>query len=164
MLHFKGLTLGHKVSLALLGSTLLSLLIVGYSSFQHGVDTLTETTLAAGLEDIQTQSNQIETFLQGISQDVLFLHGTPPIQDTLRARANDNIDPQDGGTTEFWVKRFETISASLMREKPHYKEIAILDNKGTALSRVNRQGETIHRSAGMGGSKTWGALPFFWIR
>ncbi len=137
---------------------------MGYSSFQHGVDTLTETTLAAGLEDIQTQSNQIETFLQGISQDVLFLHGTPPIQDTLRARANDNIHPQDGGTTEFWVKRFETISASLMREKPHYKEIAILDNKELhSLVSIDREKRSIAVQA-WEALTTWGALPFFWIR
>lgn len=161
MTFFNNLSLRKKLSLAMLGSTLFSLIIVGYFSFQYGTNSLTETTLAAGKDDVRAHAQQIERYLTNVAEDVLFLNGTPPIQGILRARANENVDPKDGSTTGLWVKRFETISTSLMQEKPQYQHIAILDSTGAELTRVDRRGKTLEKSGGQAGYQNQGDTEYF---
>ena len=86
---------------------------------------------------------EIDAFLTGINEDVLFLSKVPPIQGIIRARANGGTDPQDDSSYNEWADRLQEIFTGMMEEKSYYMQLRYLDESGEELVRVDSDGSTV---------------------
>ncbi len=100
------------------------------------------------------QKNQIELIglsmqsrIEELKNDTLFLSATPPIQGIQRALHNNGVDPVDGSSTAVWIERLETIFKEMIHAKKNYLQIRYIGVKdqGRELVRVERIGSKVIR-------------------
>ena len=84
----------------------------------------------------ETSANSINSTLEGISLDVVYLSQTPPVQGIVRARENNGIDPLDRSSYASWTKRMDIIFSSFLEDRPYYYMLRYLDENGKELVRV----------------------------
>ena len=93
------------------------------------------------------QKTKIETALQGIESDLLFLSSTPPIEGIFRARGNGGIDPLDQSTLETWVRRLTVIFAGFLKTKTSYMRLRFVDGQGDELAGAESDGTNVHEAS-----------------
>jgi methyl-accepting chemotaxis protein len=110
----------------------------------------TQSTTAALTEGATTQlantaaseKQRIEMELSSIVADLRLLREAPPPQGLIRATDNGGIDPRDGSTRAVWIKRMETIFKSMLKAKPEYLRIRLIDHQGAEAMRVDNKNGT----------------------
>ncbi|MFQ6027877.1 MAG: hypothetical protein ACE5Q6_10335, partial [Dehalococcoidia bacterium] len=85
--------LGVRLTAMFLGLALIPIAVVGIMSYQRASDSLTDLALAKQEQEATLTSQDMRTFLEQFSADVLALSDTPPVQAIIRARDNGGIDP-----------------------------------------------------------------------
>ncbi|MDO6428179.1 ATP-binding protein [Thalassotalea sp. 1_MG-2023] len=82
-----------------------------------------------------------------LSNEVSFLHFTPPVRGLARAKMNNDIDTLDGSSTELWRKRLEKIFIGFLQNYDEYFQLRILLNNGDEFLKVVRDKGNIHTIA-----------------
>ena len=83
------------------------------------------------------QDEDIETYLERYTDDLLLLTETPSIQGMIRAREGGGYDREGQSTSRLWRKRLEQILESLGTRKTEYLQLRYMDEKGNELVRVD---------------------------
>ncbi|MGI2901784.1 methyl-accepting chemotaxis protein [Tolypothrix sp. VBCCA 56010] len=129
--------------LLLLLSTIIPVSIVGLYNISSSTTTLSEVAKQQLKAESAKEAKNINTFLDGVSDDVLFLSKTPPIQGIIRARVSGGVDPQGKSSYDAWVEQLQTTFSAMMEQKPHYMQLRYLDEQGNELVRVDSDGTNI---------------------
>jgi len=119
--------------------------VLGFSVNHEYDKLLTEQEIKIMGENTGKEVVKIETVIERMKEDTIFLSKTPPMQGIIRARANHGIDYVDGSTEKSWKKRLETIFESFLESKPHYimaRYIGI-EEQGKEIVRVDRLNKKI---------------------
>lgn len=130
----------HRLLLLLVLSTLIPTSFVGWygvSSSTAALQTLALNNLA---ESVVYSAEKVVQISENISDDVLFLSKSPPIQGIIRAREGNGTDKQTNSTYQNWVDRMQVIFASMMEVKPYYMQLRYIDEKGNELVRLDSDG------------------------
>ncbi len=135
---FSRLAIQTKLIVLLLFSLIATSAIIAW----HGA-TSTSDAMRTGSHDqlayaASSDARSIEAQLGGVLADLQFLAEVPTTEGTFRALDNYNVDPIDGSTSWQWIERGEAIAARLIRAKPIYERIRVLDRDGKELMRVDR--------------------------
>lgn len=129
--------------LLLLLSTIIPVSILGL----YGISSSTTALSEVAKEQMEVKSTQeakyINTFLDGISDDVLFLSKTPAIQGIIRARVGSEVDHQINTFYNSWIKQLQNTFTAMMEGKPHYMQLRYIDEKGNEVVRVDSDGNNI---------------------
>ncbi|MBW4495812.1 MAG: methyl-accepting chemotaxis protein [Oscillatoria princeps RMCB-10] len=124
----------------LIVSTLIPVLIVGGYSVSYSAQTITELSLNKIEQKTADSAARVETFLESISKDVLYLVETPPVQGIVRAREGGGVDKKDKSSYEAWVGRLQIIFAGMIEAKPYYSNLRYLNENGKEMVRVDAAG------------------------
>ncbi|WP_026735988.1 methyl-accepting chemotaxis protein [Fischerella sp. PCC 9605] len=137
------LKLQNQFILLLLLSTIIPVSIVGW----YGIYSSTSALSKVAKEQLEAESNKevndISGFLNGVSDDVLFLSKIPPIQGIIRARKDGGVDGQNNLSYNSWVEQLQTTFTAMMERKPRYMQLRYIDEKGQELVRVDSDGSNI---------------------
>ncbi len=124
--------------LALLAaSAIVPVALVGGFSIWSSARALSDVALTTEKDEVTFTTNEIKAFLTGISEDILFLSKTPPIQGIIRARANGGVDRQDNTPYDAWVQQLNMIFEEMIETKLIYAQLRYLDESGKEIVRVN---------------------------
>jgi methyl-accepting chemotaxis protein len=136
------LRLQNQIVLLLLLSTIIPVSIVGLYGIYSSSTALSEVAKQQLEAESAKEAKNISAFLDGVSDDVLFLSKTPPIQGIIRAKASGKVDPQ-GSSDNGWVEQLQTTFSAMMEQKPHYIQLRYIDEQGNELVRVDSDGTNI---------------------
>ncbi|HBL62846.1 MAG TPA: methyl-accepting chemotaxis protein [Cyanobacteria bacterium UBA8803] len=96
------------------------------------------------LEDkVNDEAENIIAVLKGISDDVLFLSKTPPVQGIIRAKDNGGVDSESNSSYDVWVERLQATFIAMMETKPYYMQVRYLDETGNEIVRVDSDGSNV---------------------
>lgn len=102
-------------------------------------------------QDINIDLKEVETLVkkeyQNFTNDLRFLHNTPPIN-SLASAANQNVNPLDNTTTAQWKDRLAQIFTSFMENNRAYNQFRVLDSQGQEVVRVDNVAGNVKRVAG----------------
>lgn len=136
------LKLQNQIIVLLLLSTIIPVSIVGL----YGISSFSTALSEVAKQQLQIESGKeaenISAFLNGVSDDILFLSKTPPIQGIIRTQADGKVN-QQGNSDNTWVEQLQTIFTVMMEQKPHYMQLRYIDEKGNELVRVDSDGTNI---------------------
>ncbi len=136
----KDLAIGHKIIIVVALAALLPLLAVAYYANLNSSETLESNALSSMDFKAQGVASHIQTFVDMVKQDAVFIVGVPPIQGIVRARDNKGFDEQDKSTYEAWVGRLDIIFSNFGKAKPYYYKLRYLDENGNEMLRVDFKG------------------------
>ncbi|MEO0827948.1 MAG: methyl-accepting chemotaxis protein [Cyanobacteria bacterium J06635_1] len=132
--------LRHQLLLMLVLSNLLPAAVglYGTLSFSRAAS---QSAIEDVQNEIQNEAETIDTFLNGVNQDVLFLSQSAPVQGVIRARAAGGTDPDSGLTTQAWLSELETTFIALLESKSRYQKFRYMDEDGNELIRIEKDNE-----------------------
>jgi methyl-accepting chemotaxis protein len=137
------LKLQNQIILLLLLSTIIPVSIVGLYGISSSTTALSEVAKQQLEAESAQEAKYIKEFLAGVSDDVLFLSKTPPIQGIIKARVGGAVDRQGNSSYNAWVEQLQTTFTAMMDQKRHYMQLGYLDEKGNELVRVDSDGTNI---------------------
>lgn len=137
------LRLQNQIMLLLLLSTIIPVSIVGLYNISSSTTALSEVAKQQLEAESAKEAKNINAFLDGVSNDVLFLSKIPPIQGIIRARAGGGVDPQGNSSYDAWIEQLQTTFSAMMQQKPHYMQLRYIDEQGNELVRVDSDGTNI---------------------
>lgn len=85
---------------------------------------------------IDLLKHAIEGALHSHHKNLLTLRDVPPIKAILRARSNNDVDPENGDTLDQWRQRLNIIFTSFIEHHTDYQQVRYIDNSGNELVRV----------------------------
>ena len=105
----------------------------------------TQITINAAIDGIAGEARlvalQFKSSYYEMLNDAIVVSKMPPVQGLIRSKRANDIDPNDGSSSNLWRKRMEEIFISIMSSRKHYTQmryIGIADN-GKEIVRVNRK-------------------------
>ncbi|MEO0351415.1 MAG: methyl-accepting chemotaxis protein [Cyanobacteria bacterium P01_A01_bin.15] len=140
---FQKLKIQQQLLLLVVLSAAVPATAVGLLGTTSASNSLAEDATIALQGEAEESIDEIDAFLTGINEDVLFIGKMPPIQGIIRARANGGTDPQDDSSYEEWTGRLEELFVGMMEEKSYYMQLRYIDEAGDELVRVDSDGTTI---------------------
>lgn len=119
--------------------------IVGFLIVNGSIDIVYQNALDRLKYETNIKSLRLVSDIKNLSEDSLYLVGTPPISGIPRAIVNDGVDPLDNSKLSTWQSRLTTIFTELIRAKPNYLQIRYIgiEDNAKELVRVERQGTVI---------------------
>ncbi len=136
------LKIQHQIPLLLLISSIIPVAIVGFYGISSSTTALSESAEAKLGQKVADEAESIETVLEGINKDVVFLSKTPPVQGIIRAKDNGGADKQGNTSYDSWVEQLQTNFTAMMETKPYYMQLRYLDENGNEMVRVDSDGTT----------------------
>lgn len=122
---------------------LLCLIIVGSIVIYNNTANI-ETRNINELKQVHKNVMQeLRSELSALSNEVSFLHFTPPVRGLARARNNNDIDVLDASTTELWRNRLEKIFLDFLQNYDEYFQLRVILQNGDEFLKVIRQNGTI---------------------
>jgi len=114
-------------------------------SLMQSREHIIESELANAESDLRLIGKGIESKVDEIEGDVMFLSATPPVKGLIRSQNNGGIDPRDGSSSKLWRSRLATIFKEMMHTKPEYLQIRYIGvaEEGRELVRVDRKGTRV---------------------
>jgi methyl-accepting chemotaxis protein len=67
---------------------------------------------------------------KNISDDILCLGKYPPVQEMIRCREGNKVNPETNSTYQSWVEQMQIIFSSMMGVKPYYMQWRYINEKG----------------------------------
>lgn len=122
--------------------------IVSVYSIHSSNQALTNSAFKQMQLEGRSGAKTLNTVLETVRADVLYLSGTPPVQGIVRARDNQGFDPQDKSPYTSWVGRLNTIFTSFLQTRYYYDQLRYLDENGNEMVRVHRQGNVVEVVSG----------------
>jgi signal transduction histidine kinase/DNA-binding response OmpR family regulator len=106
---------------------------------------LAENALRRLARASEERNRRIVESIALLREDVQFLAGVPPLAGIGRARAAGGRDPLSGDTEKVWKSRLEAIFLSLLRRRPEYVQVRVIDYAagGVELVRIDRAGPNL---------------------
>ncbi|NEP16281.1 MAG: methyl-accepting chemotaxis protein [Leptolyngbya sp. SIO4C1] len=92
-------------------------------------------------EETLNEAGMIDTFLNGVNDDVLFLSQSASVQGIIRARAAGGTDPETGLTTQAWRDELAKTFVALLESKSRYQKFRYMDENGNELIRIEKDNE-----------------------
>ncbi len=136
------LKLQNQIILLLLLSTIIPVSIVGLYGISSSTIALSEVAKQQLEVESAKEAKNINAFLNGVSDDVLFLSKIPPIQGIIKAKVGGGVDPQ-GNSDKAWVEQLQATFSAMMEQKRHYMQLRYIDEQGNELVRVDYDGINI---------------------
>lgn len=133
----------HRLLIVLVLSTLIPVSLVGWYAVNSSTAALQTLALSNLNESVASSGEKIVQNLTSLSNDVLFLSKTPPVQGLIRARDGKGVDRETNSTYQNWVDRMQIIFSSMMEVKPYYMQLRYIDEKGNELVRVDSDRKNI---------------------
>ena len=132
---FKDFTLRGKLTVALIGTTVITLIPVGGFFLSQVNSTLKSQAIYVKLQDVSTKTENTKLFLANVNSDVLFLSQSSALTNYLYMVNATNIDP-----TRIAVARstLEMEFLSFAQNRSIYAQIRYLDLTGQEIVRVDR--------------------------
>ncbi|WP_315790209.1 methyl-accepting chemotaxis protein [Fischerella sp. JS2] len=127
----------------LIFSTIIPVSIVGLYGIYSSSNNLSEVAKEKMEAESTKEANKINTFLNGVSDDVLFLSKTLPIQGIIQAKDNGGVDGQTNLSYNAWVEQLQNLFTAMMERKSHYMQLRYIDEKGKEIVRVDSDGINI---------------------
>ncbi|MEH6503238.1 MAG: PAS domain S-box protein [Cycloclasticus sp.] len=127
-----------KTTLVLGGVIILMLFIISSVSYFQSKSVIEQKIIELELSKLSLLQHEIEGILHGHRNNLLSLHDFPPIAAIIRARANNNIDPQSGNTLQTWRQRLITTFGAFLQNHSEYFQIRFIDASGNELVRVEK--------------------------
>lgn len=140
---FQKLKIQQQLLLLVLLSATIPAAAVGLLGTISASSSLAENATVSLQGEAEENVAEIDAFLTGINEDVLFISKISPIQGMIRARANGGTDPQDDSSYDEWAGRLQELFVSMMEEKTYYMQLRYLDESGNELVRVDSDGSTV---------------------
>ncbi|MEO0456598.1 MAG: methyl-accepting chemotaxis protein [Cyanobacteria bacterium P01_A01_bin.114] len=132
--------LRHQLILMLILSNLLPAAVGLYGTLSFS-RVAAETARENVQSEVEEQADTIDTFLNGVNQDVLFLSQTAAVQGMIRARAADGTDPETGLSTQAWRDELANTFVALLESKSRYQKFRYMDENGNELIRIEKDNE-----------------------
>jgi len=126
-----------KTSAVLGGLIFIVLIITSFISYKQSQSVVERIAIDLEQSKFVLLKHEIENTLSNHHKNLLSLHDVPPIQSILRARANNNVDPQNGDTLQEWRRRLMVIFGAFLANHPEYQQIRYIDVAGDELVRVH---------------------------
>lgn len=136
-------TLHAKVILLTCGATLVTAMTIGFLNYFRTI----EITQSKAIDNIAAETRMTSLRFQEkydeMRSDIEIISGMPPSEGIIRSVKHGGIDRLGKSNIEDWKKRFATIFISVMKKRPHYREIKFIgiDDDGKELVRVINLGE-----------------------
>lgn len=92
----------------LIFSTIIPVFIVGLYGIYSSSNILSEVAKEKMEAESTQEANKINAFLNGVSDDVLLLSKTPPIQGIIRAKENNGTDGQTNLSYNAWLGSYKS--------------------------------------------------------
>ncbi len=124
------------IALLIVSTLIPVMLVVGYS-ISYSTQTITKLSLDKIEQKTADSAARVETFLDTIGKDILYLAETPPVQGIVRAREGGGVDKKDKSSYEAWVGRLQIIFAGMIEAKPYYINLRYLNENGKEMVRVD---------------------------
>lgn len=137
MIKIKDLGIGYKIVIVITLAALLPLFAVGYYSNVKSSEALEANALSSMDFGVQEISSRINSFINVVKQDAVFIKGVPPVQGIIRARDNNGFDAQGGSTTQQWMDRLGSIYSNFGKSKPYYLQLRYINETGKEMVRVD---------------------------
>ncbi|MEM9908187.1 MAG: methyl-accepting chemotaxis protein, partial [Cyanobacteria bacterium P01_D01_bin.44] len=136
----KKVRLRHQLLLMLVLSNLLPAAVglYGTLSFSRAAS---ETAKERVQAEIKEEADTIDTFLNGVNEDILFLSQSAPVQGIVRARAAGGTDSETGLSTQAWQEELANTFISLLESKTRYQKFRYIDENGNELIRIEKDNE-----------------------
>jgi signal transduction histidine kinase len=134
----------HKLSLSAVILVLLSTIIVGGLFYIKTTALLVEQAIGNIAEKTRNTGRLLQSHIDDLQKDVLFLINTPPIQGILRAEnAADYFDRQGNSSYRQWIQWLETIFVTMLNSKRTYLKIRFIDKFGQEKIVVSRYADKV---------------------
>ncbi|MFB2768930.1 methyl-accepting chemotaxis protein [Pelatocladus sp. BLCC-F211] len=114
--------------------------IVGLYGIYASSNSLSEIAENNMETESSKEANKINSFLNGVSDDVFFLSKSPQIQGIIRAKENGGLDGQTNLSYNAWVGQLQANFVAMMEQKPHYMKLRYIDENGKEVVRVDADG------------------------
>ncbi|MBE7383480.1 MAG: methyl-accepting chemotaxis protein [Leptolyngbya sp. SIO1E4] len=131
------LKLQHQLLLLVLLSAAIPASLVGVLGTVSASGSLSASAEAVLQEEAGDEIEEIDAFLSGIRNDVIFMGKLPAIQGMVRAEANGGTDPEDGSSYEEWRERLTGILVAKIGEHSQYMQLRYIDEAGQEVVRVD---------------------------
>jgi len=125
-----------KTAFVLGGLIFFALIFTSFISYKQSKSVVEDIAIELEQSKFALLKHEIENTLNNHRKNLLSLHDVPPIQSILRARANNNVDPQNGDTLQEWRQRLMVIFGAFLSNHPEYQQIRYIDAAGNELVRV----------------------------
>ena len=125
----------------------ISTITISLFNLYHNRETLLEAKYLETENQVRIFSSSIQSKIDELRNDTLFLSSTPPVEGILRAKKNRGQDEQGSSSYEQWRDRLEVIFKEMLIAKKHYLQIRYVgvSDKGREILRVDRKGSRIYR-------------------
>jgi|GEM_PF-975150 len=117
-------------------------LTIGLYAYRTGAQILVEHALKDLSRQVEREELIFNNHIDNVTADVDFVAGTPPIQGIFRAQKTGR-DEEGNSTETQWKNRLSVIFSTLMRSKPDYLQVRLLDKSGMELVRVDHLADKI---------------------
>lgn len=111
----------------------------------YGILRFSETASEAATSEFQqetlSRAGEIESFLEGVGDDVLFLSRSASIQGIVRATASEGIDPGTGLSIQEWRNEVPKTFIALAESKSRYQKFRYIDAEGNEVIRVEKDND-----------------------
>ncbi len=110
--------------------------LIAILSYQQARQSLIDLALSKLEQEAILTANDLTTYMEQFSNDIMALSDVPPISGIISARDNNGVDPMDNDTYDVWVKRLNQIFGVEVRNKKFYQRIRYINEKGEEMVRV----------------------------
>ncbi len=122
--------------------------LVGLAGVFSASSSLSNIATATLQEEVDDKVEEFDSFLDGVSSDVLFLSKLPEVRGIIRAENSGGADPEGNLSSEQWGSQLELLFKEMMVEKPVYMQLRYIDASGQELVRVTSNGSEINVDSG----------------
>lgn len=136
----------------LLLCTIIPVLIVGGLGLQNSARSLSQLALLELDEKVALQHSAIASFLEGRTQDVLFLSQIPSTKGVINTSPTNSDNPEETQDPEEdnvqnhsyqdWIDHLQETFVAMATTKPYYMQLRYLDETGQEIVRVDSDGIT----------------------
>ena len=131
---FQKFKIQHQLLLLVLLSATLPASVVGLIGMFSATNSLSEIATATLQEEVDDKIDEFDTFLSGISSDVLFLSKAPSVKGLSQSESSrEGLE----GNADNWLAQTQTLFIDMIEEKPHYAKLRYIDAAGNELVGVN---------------------------
>ena len=140
----KKLSLRWQISILMAVALILSLVIIGYFTFQQSRSVVIEQTKDSMMAKTNEAAARVEQLLLATRADAVATPNFPPIPGMIRCWDNNGQDPvQTDSTTELWIDRLRNILREQMKVHKIRLYCDVFNDQREPVMRVTREGNVI---------------------
>ena len=142
-------------------AALIPVATVGFLSYRSAASGLHDAAFDKAQQEAALMSQDLGTFLEQFSADLLSFADTPPVQGIVRAQDNGGIDPAQGDPSAVWVNRLTQIFKAAAVNKEFYQQLRYLNENGDEMVRVDYKNGVVELVSGTNGLQNKASSSYF---